>query len=241
MLPVLHQRAAYLIPSIDEIHMIVEWVYSVFINSAVTAALLCAAAWLGRSQIAHWLNKDLESVKAKHQSDLAEANAGYQRGLEAYKVSLIAEAERVKASQDVRKAMAIKIAEKRFNSIDRLHKAFLATNLGKVAAIAELAAIVNVLNEEKFKKTTSEIIDGIFEISAASSDACQVLSPVEREAFTQYVQELINIASKLDHQDKNAAHSIYLESKTTLLELAVRCEVIFHSHLEKMWVMDFSK
>lgn len=79
-------------------------------SSAVTLALIGIAGYLGRSQLSHWLNKDLESIKAQHQRDL-----------EAYKTSLIAQAEAVKAAQDVRKLLAVKVAEKRFALLDKIH------------------------------------------------------------------------------------------------------------------------
>lgn len=89
-----------------------EWFWSVIVSSVGGATLLGAAAYLMRSQLSHWLGKDLERIKAQHQRDL-----------ESYKVSLIAAAERAKASQDVQKAMAVLIAEKRFRAIDELHLA----------------------------------------------------------------------------------------------------------------------
>ncbi|WP_218016551.1 hypothetical protein, partial [Curvibacter delicatus] len=48
-----------------------------------------------------------------------------QRELETYKVSLIAETERAKAEQDVRKSIALKVADRRFNAYAALIDAHL--------------------------------------------------------------------------------------------------------------------
>lgn len=87
-----------------------EWGLSILGSGAVAASLVGTAGYLFRTQLSHLLNKDLEAIKAQHQRDL-----------EAYKVGLIAETERAKASQALRTAGAIKIVEKKFESIEALH------------------------------------------------------------------------------------------------------------------------
>lgn len=67
-----------------------------------------------RAQLSHWLNTDLEEIKARH-----------GRELEAYRTSLIAEVERVKATQAIKTAKALRIAEKEFAAIERLHRALV--------------------------------------------------------------------------------------------------------------------
>lgn len=117
---------------------VADWLWTVAASSAGTALLLAAAGFLARSQITHWLNRDLEASKAQYQRDLEAAKAQYQRELEAYKVSLIAESERVKAAQDVKKASAVKILEKRFQALDTYHRAFngLANDFASTAQVS---------------------------------------------------------------------------------------------------------
>lgn len=67
------------------------------------------------------LSKDLEAAKAMMQREHAVLLAQHQRELEAYKVSLIAEAERARATQDVAKALALKVSEKRFEALSTMH------------------------------------------------------------------------------------------------------------------------
>lgn len=89
-----------------------EFIWTVVASSAGTTVLLGAAAWLFKGQISHWLNKDLESAKAQHQRDL-----------EAYKITLIAAAERAKAGQEVRRASALKILDMKVDALKVLYDA----------------------------------------------------------------------------------------------------------------------
>ena len=85
-----------------------------------------------KSILAKSVAKDVEVLKADLNKQIAEHTSKLQRELEAYKVSLIAEAERIKANQDVRKSLALKVAEQRFLAISRLYEAHLGidTSIG---------------------------------------------------------------------------------------------------------------
>lgn len=109
--------------------------WTVLAGGGVSALLLGIAAILGKSQLAHWLNKDIEAIKSQHQQALETDKAKYARELEAYRASLIAQAEAIKASQDVKKAMAVKIAEMKFDAVQKLHEA--AGGMGVMLAMVE--------------------------------------------------------------------------------------------------------
>lgn len=79
-------------------------------SSAGSTALIAIAAFLGRSQLSHWLTKDLERLKLQH-----------QRELEAYKVTLIAQAEQAKSASEIKKAGALMVLEKKFESFTALY------------------------------------------------------------------------------------------------------------------------
>lgn len=89
-----------------------QFLWTVVASSAGTTTLLAAAAWLFKGQISHWLNRDLEAAKAQHQRDL-----------EAYKISLIAVAERAKSGQEIKRASAMKILEMKVDALKRLFDA----------------------------------------------------------------------------------------------------------------------
>lgn len=63
------------------------------------------------------LLKDIEKIKNDLQKELATHTAQLQRDMESYKVSLISESERLKATQEVKKAIALRLAERKFNAL----------------------------------------------------------------------------------------------------------------------------
>ena len=77
---------------------------------------------------------DIEKIKNEMQKELATHSAQLERDIESYKVSLIADAERIKATQDVKKSLAMRMAERKFNSIFAL----LDAHLGLLSSVAAL-------------------------------------------------------------------------------------------------------
>lgn len=112
---------------------VLEFLGAGLAGGAAVALLLGLAAWKWKALVSHWLLKDIEAIKANHQQQLEEKKAQYQRELESYRTSLIAHAEAIKAAQDVRKTMALRVAEKRFDAVSNLHRAFTGLS-GKVNA-----------------------------------------------------------------------------------------------------------
>lgn len=74
--------------------------------------------------LARSLAVDLEHLRSQLAAQQEELKASLMRQLEAYKVSLIAEAEHIKASQDVKKAVALRVLEMRLAAMSELLKAF---------------------------------------------------------------------------------------------------------------------
>lgn len=100
-----------------------SFVWAGLAGGGLSAVLLSIVAVLGKSQLAHWLNKDIEAIKAQHQLALAGKRAEYERELENYRAGLIGAAEAVKANQEVRKAVALLVAQKEFDAINALYTA----------------------------------------------------------------------------------------------------------------------
>ncbi|BCT93275.1 hypothetical protein LYSHEL_22990 [Lysobacter helvus] len=78
------------------------------------------------------LMSDLEELKSRHARELAAHTASLERELEAYKVSLIAETERIRAAQEIKKALALRVAERKFVVVANLLEAHMGidTNVG---------------------------------------------------------------------------------------------------------------
>ncbi|MGN6152590.1 MAG: hypothetical protein ACTHOH_11390 [Lysobacteraceae bacterium] len=103
--------------------------------------------------LARSLSSDLEALRRGIAKELAEHGSQLQRELEAYKVSLIAESERVKAAQEVKKSLALKIAERKFISVAKLMDAHAGLGVdvvsyvcGPVSSNAQVAAQIFIEN-----------------------------------------------------------------------------------------------
>ena len=142
-----------------------QFLLEILASGAVSAVLVGALAWLFKTQIGHWLNKDIELIKARH-----------QRELEGYKVSLIAETERTKARQEINKAMAVLLVEKKFAALHRLH---LAVEHQASTAIKLLFFIGPETREADIKEANL----GVTEFTKALRSASMYFTVEELETF----------------------------------------------------------
>lgn len=90
----------------DELTAILDWAARL---TPIVLAVGGFIAFLSRERIKHYFAGDLEDRKAK-----------LLRELEAYKLGVLAEAERNRAQQDVRKSVALKVVERRFHLLSEL-------------------------------------------------------------------------------------------------------------------------
>ncbi|MEG1767052.1 MAG: hypothetical protein RR311_01185 [Comamonas sp.] len=135
-----------------------EFFWAVVASTAGTSGLVALALWLFKTQIAHWLNKDIESIKARHQGDLEAAKARYARELESYRTSLISQVEAKKAEYEIKKQFSLKVHEIRFKNLEILHSACTAIS-------SELMYFVTTPRserDEEDKLKISKILDDIY-------------------------------------------------------------------------------
>jgi hypothetical protein len=121
--------------------------------------------------------KDLERVKNENQRDL-----------EAYKVSLIAEAERYKASQDVKKSGALRVVEKRFSALDALHRATLGNGSDFFTALTIRGS------EQQHAEERMKLHTRIAELRAAMHASDIFLTREQRGLVRVYLGQLISIS-----------------------------------------------
>lgn len=127
--------------------------------------------------IARSLSHELEELKAKLAKDLATHTASMQRELEAYRVGLIAQTERTKAEQDVRKSIALRAAERRFSCIARLLDAHIGidTAIGALVSSAQAGDRVSIAH---FSERWNKLHERLTEYSSAT-DAAQLFISIE--------------------------------------------------------------
>lgn len=200
-----------------------EWIFSVLASSAGGAALLALGAYLGRSQLSHWLSKDLEAQKAAHQRDL-----------EAYKVTLIAEAEKVKASREVQKAMAVRIAEKKFSAIDNLHQKLTSRAVETCSALQVYSTHEHAARVKQYHVQ----LDKSHNASTAASLASPFMSVDEMMVIHNFIAALGTAAGKLNEANFSMTPDDLAELKKGLLAKQIECDSILKAHLSQMLNMN---
>lgn len=201
---------------------VTDWLISIAVSSAGGAALLALAGYWGRAQLAHWLNKDLEAVKAKH-----------QRELEQYKTQLVVEVERMKASNDVHKALAIKIAEKRFAAIDELHRAFCGVSLGTL-----FTAIGPDRSSQVYRdKCLLEVISLVTRFDTAIQNSRMFLTADESEKLMRYRLKLGNLSRYVALDDSEFTFGEFQRRENALDGDELACDSLLKAHLERLFKM----
>ncbi|WP_046060223.1 hypothetical protein [Paracidovorax citrulli] len=142
--------------------MLKNFLFDVLTQSALAAGLLAVVATLFKTQIAHWLNKDMERLKSEFARDLEEVKSQKAKELEDYRVALIAAAETARSAAEVKKAGALFILEKRMDAMMKLYK-----TLAKVST--SLSACCTL--EDKTLETTIESHQTLAGLHEAIDDA----------------------------------------------------------------------
>ena len=199
-----------------------EWILSVVAGSAGGGALVLIAGYLGRAQLSHWLTKDLEALKAKHQRDL-----------EAYKITLIAEAERAKASQEVRKAMAVKIAEKKFAALDTLHKV-LDPQATQLLSLLQRAPTLEKLER---MEEISELTTKTKELSIAARMAAPFISVEEATLISNHAASISRLLVQLAREQLGTRPEDLTPYVKQVMGAQIEADKIIRSHLDAMLAM----
>lgn len=95
-------------------------------GGGLSMLLLPVIGYLGKSHLTHQLNKDIEKIKIELQKELEAEKAKHARELENHKTSIIAPSEQIKASNEIKKQVALKVHEIRFKELAALHLACTA-------------------------------------------------------------------------------------------------------------------
>ncbi len=197
-----------------------DFVWTVVASSAGSAALLAVVAWLGKAQIAHWLNKDIEAIKAQHQRDL-----------ESYKTVLIAQAEAMKVSQDVKKSMALNLANMQFDAIRRLHE--LTTGVGIVFAsfVTNSHSLSSEAQLHRVKEFTTQGVEIQHAIRHAApfigSDEAVILLNLHNAMFDQ----LLNLTQ---HTGVSMPETKAQELSDEMSALQAQVDMVVRKHLGDM-------
>lgn len=134
----------------------------------------------GKSQISHWLNKDIETIKSNFQKELEDLKSKNLIELEAYKASLVSETENKKAYQAIQTSVALKFSENQFHVVNAINLAY--ADMGNmVVTLYQGYQDENVVNEKwrkmlnlklaEFQKRSDALTEAIFSASLFMSEA----------------------------------------------------------------------
>lgn len=172
-----------------------------------------------KSLLARSLSVEIEQLKAEFAKDLAQHQSALQRELEAYKVSLIAETEKIKAAQDVRKSIALKFYERRFQAITSI----LDIHMGIDTDLGSLLSANYSDNETLFKEDRESIRERLRVYGEVYHSSIIFISNELRE----HVLDFRGVAFELLSLRKTAADPAIEkdnEAISELLELATNLE-----------------
>ncbi|QNI03389.1 hypothetical protein HXW73_10850 [Halomonas sp. SH5A2] len=148
---------------------------------------------------------EIETLKKDLNKELAEHSAQLQRDIETYKVSLIAEAERVKATQDVKKSLALRMAERKFNALFGLLDAHTGFDTSVIVHAETTLAGDAALVESAFMDNQSKLMEQFGQYSAAASTANAFLSIDNRRlVLTVRDSALRLLSSRMTHAEPAA-------------------------------------
>ncbi|RCW65186.1 hypothetical protein [Pseudorhodoferax soli] len=210
-----------------------EWIWSMLGSGAMAAALVGIAGYMGRAQLAHWLNRDLEQVKADHQHELAQRRAQYERELEAYRTSLIAQVESVKAGQEVKKSLALLVAQKRFAALDKLHQ-IVSRHPSNVTSVIVVSALRKVPADASKMRNMRE---GQRELSEAISLITPFVSEGEVRALEELSSKCMQAIFSAATSDAEQFYSRVQEFERAINDTSNKVQQIVNGYFAKLHAM----
>lgn len=153
-----------------------QFFWTVIASSAGSAALIGLAGFLFKTQIAHLLSKDLEKVKNQ-----------YARELEVHKVVLMTDSERIKASQEIRKASALRLLERKYQCIVEL----LSVVTGHAMDVVSEAQLET---EHRTVQGLGDILERVRRLKLAIDTARPFFEPDEFDDLRDFYANSVDLA-----------------------------------------------
>jgi hypothetical protein len=132
---------------------------------------------LSKSQVEHAASLTPQLEQIKHE---------FQQKMEAYKISLIAEAEAVKAKGELRKNIALRYAEIEFQRLVELEH-----TLSSIAS--EILSMASVGTEYKLADNRKEAIERVRELGKVMSGAAMYLTTEERLGLSRLRKAIVDV------------------------------------------------
>lgn len=145
---------------------------------AAFGGLLAFAAALATLLFSERLKSTLGRIVSK---ELQEQKAAIDKELERYRVGLLSDIERIKANQQVRTALALKVAEHKFAALVELNSAFSRT----------AAELVVIATDDEADSKTDEDIENMYKRVQRLEDAIQGANMYFEPEFREELNKLL--------------------------------------------------
>jgi len=191
-----------------------EFFLTIAASSAGSAVLLGVAAFFGRTQLSHWLNKDLEKLKNQ-----------YARELETHKVMLIVDAERTKAAQEIRKASALMILGKKFQAFADL-----------TAAVSGISAVFigATTSPHRLQHDFDDVMKTFSALRKANDAAAPFLSNAEKLPIAHLLNACTDLFQHADPDNPAFTGEVADQHYERLIEHEAAVERVLFSRLSEM-------
>lgn len=198
-------------------------------GGGVTSILLGIAGYLGRSQLSHWLNKDIERIKTEFQRELQIEKATLERELEAYKVFLIAEAEKVKAAQSIKTAGALRMMELKFDALTGLFKAIREYTSNSISYCTLVFP-----NFEIYVSQRTQITEKMMNAAAAIENAAPFIPHTEYRQLLNLHNALIRGIGERVGADAPMPAARVAQFSEQVIPMQVAANTIMQAHITSM-------
>lgn len=139
-----------------------------------------------KQRLAHSVALELEKERAELALDQLKYSSKLQREMEAYRVSLIAEGERIRAQQQIRTSVALRIAEMRYTALSDINKAMASLHYDVTMLLDSPQDGSETRYREQWAKKAQEIVD----VRALKDESASFLSPAMLERCAELTRSV---------------------------------------------------
>ena len=175
---------------IDSVDLLAKAASLIILFGGITSFFL-------REKIKQVLNRsmtiEIENRKKDLNKELAEQAAMHQRELEAYKVTLIAQAEQIRAAQEIKKSLALRIAERKFTAISTLLDAYTGIEIQIGALVTNKFVGDPQIVAQSFLSQGNAIIERLQQLTSAKNAASPLLPNDVRQKLATAGKQLTDV------------------------------------------------
>jgi len=118
-----------------------DFLIATLAGGSLSAVLILALGFICKSQLAHWLNKDIEKIKASH-----------AKQMESFRTSLLIEVERTKAKQELKKSAGMRMVDLEVSVLIDAFRSLMGTSV-------DMLSMLRGHIDRDYSKLTKDVAD----------------------------------------------------------------------------------